>query len=222
MEQEILTDWRKIRQIKESHTPASELKKRGWTGAMIEEFLGSPDILVRNPVVRSGAPMCLYANSRIDAIESSESFAQRKIIRELRGKIQKKISEQKKGELLAWVNALDIQVRFYTKKSLLFEDAIRHYNNRSLDRENVLSHVGHWSSCDVEFLHRITVNFLRHQGTSYEEKLDEIFGKTGVNAAYIAIKKKVLEAIAKEYLFLAEECKRQMESVQEYSPRVRG
>jgi len=82
--------------------------------------------------------------------------------------------------------------------------------------------VGHWSSCDVEFLHRITVNFLRHQGTSYEEKLDEIFGKTGVNAAYIAIKKKVLEAIAKEYLFLAEECKRQMESVQEYSPRVRG
>jgi len=143
--------------------------------------------------------MCLYANARIYAAESSDSFAQRKKVRELRGDVRKKISERKKAELLAWANALEIQVCRYAEKSSLFEDALLHYNNRILSRGKFESHVDHWSRCETDFLHRITVNFLRHQCTTYEDRLEDIFGKTGVNEAYIAIKKKALEAIAIEY-----------------------
>lgn len=61
-----------------------------------------------------------------------------------------------------------------------------------------------------EFLERITVNYLRHELSSYENHLTRVAGQVGAEDAYWRIKEKVLDAIAGAYPHLAAECCRQM------------
>jgi hypothetical protein len=62
-----------------------------------------------------------------------------------------------------------------------------------------------------EFLERITVNYIRHHLTHYDEHLDDVRGRVGVGLAWADISAKVFAAIAEAYPWLAEECKRQAE-----------
>jgi hypothetical protein len=64
-------------------------------------------------------------------------------------------------------------------------------------------------SDDEDFLCRITVNYVRHQMTNYEDSLRKIAGKVGTKEAYLHLKSKVLDAIAEAYPELAAECVRQ-------------
>ncbi len=63
------------------------------------------------------------------------------------------------------------------------------------------------------FLARISVNYLRHMLTSYEDELTRIYGKTGVREAYLELNEKIYEAIGDTYeevwWELVEECDRQ-------------
>ena len=63
---------------------------------------------------------------------------------------------------------------------------------------------------DADFLDRITVNFLRHCWTKYENELAEIAGKVGAPEAYVTIKQMVLDEITEQYPWLAAECDRQL------------
>lgn len=45
--------------------------------------------------------------------------------------------------------------------------------------------------------------------TRYEEELERIFGKVGVNEAYLDLRSKIFDAIAEAYPDLADECHRQ-------------
>lgn len=54
------------------------LRERGWTEAMIRDLLGSPDLRVDNPHYSSAAPMRLWRLQRVEAIEASPEFAQRR------------------------------------------------------------------------------------------------------------------------------------------------
>lgn len=64
------------------------------------------------------------------------------------------------------------------------------------------------SSSDEAFLKRICVNFLRHRHTTYDKILHEGLKckKLDENALVIKLSNKVLDAIAKSYPWLAEEC----------------
>lgn len=53
------------------------------------------------------------------------------------------------------------------------------------------------------------MNYLRHQVTKYDYHLDQVHGKVRIDDAYLAIREKVFEAIAKTYPWLADECRRQ-------------
>jgi hypothetical protein len=57
---------------------APGLKERGWTEAMIRDFLGDPDLLVDNPHYKSAGQMRLWRLQRAEAIEATPEFAQRK------------------------------------------------------------------------------------------------------------------------------------------------
>ena len=61
-----------------------------------------------------------------------------------------------------------------------------------------------------DFLRRITVNMLRHRYSSYERRLEDVYGKVGVREAYAVINQKVYDAIAVAYPALAEECRAQL------------
>ena len=54
------------------------VKERGWTEALIREFLGSPDDTKPNPHYKNGADMLLYDEDRVDRIENSMEFIRAK------------------------------------------------------------------------------------------------------------------------------------------------
>ena len=63
---------------------------------------------------------------------------------------------------------------------------------------------------DDAFLSRIMVNYIRHDLSSYEERLDMLFGRVGKREAYRILLKKIYKAIKKAYPSLADECNRQL------------
>jgi hypothetical protein len=61
----------------EEYFPAAGLKSRGWSDAMIRDFLGRADMLVTNPRYRRRAKMKLYAKKRVSQIEKTREFKER-------------------------------------------------------------------------------------------------------------------------------------------------
>jgi hypothetical protein len=59
---------------------------------------------------------------------------------------------------------------------------------------------------DPEFLQRITINYIRHQHSEYDEQLEHIFGKVGTAEAYLALNRKIADAIEEKYPVLREAC----------------
>jgi hypothetical protein len=62
-----------------------------------------------------------------------------------------------------------------------------------------------------EFIHRIVVNYLRHELTAYEEELMSPAGRIGVRDAESMIRRRVYDAISAAYPMLAGECRAQRE-----------
>ena len=55
------------------------LKARGWTDSLIKTFLGEADKLARNPhYTWAGAPMRLYLLERVEAVERTPAFLERR------------------------------------------------------------------------------------------------------------------------------------------------
>jgi hypothetical protein len=57
---------------------APGLRERGWTEAMIRDFLGEPDLYVDNPHYKSAASMRLWRLQRAEAAEQTPEFAKRR------------------------------------------------------------------------------------------------------------------------------------------------
>lgn len=180
----------------------------GLTDKLIE-MLGEPDDSVPNPHYRSaGSPMLLYRRSRvvrwvkrhqadIEAVKSR---------REAAAKAAAKAVKTKRNELLEYVENVVIEVPEIPETQLI-EAACKSYNSYSFqcgrDNENASP------SSTPEFLHRICVNYLRHELTRYEGHLQSIKGKVGKEDAYLELKDKVLDAIAEAYPWLWDECQEQ-------------
>lgn len=208
---------KRIKALKQTHYSHSDLKNNGWTDSLIKKFLGDPDETADNPIYKTAAPMRFYLKSRVEEAEKNPAFVEMQQKSQQRSKIAKQVAERKKEELLEWVHSLNIEVADFPNEDKLFRAAVKHYNQH---KEQFLFFnpyyfdfvpIKKWQDCEKDFLYRITVNFLRHECSCYEERLEEIYGKVGVNLAYFEIKSKVLESIAKKYPFLEEECKRQLE-----------
>jgi hypothetical protein len=61
------------------------VKKRGWTDAMVRDFLGDPDARGPNPHYRAAGDMRLYNMDRVLAAESLEVWQVRRARAEHRG-----------------------------------------------------------------------------------------------------------------------------------------
>lgn len=192
----------------------SGLKGRGWTPALIERFLGEPDKLVPNPHYRSGPSMRLYLLKRVESSESGKRFqkalASKAAMRQANKTRGIAASRQKRDKLFEWVDTLAITLPSYSEDAI-FQNAVRHYNQLWDDREQ--SEKTASVDSDRNFLLRISVNYLRHECTSYENLLEQVHGKVGVNEARVRIKIRVLTAIAEAFPILANECSRQSANV---------
>jgi hypothetical protein len=196
----------KLMSTTEQLLAVSQLKKRGWTDSLISRFLGDPDELRRNPHYRSGPPMKLYNVERIEQAEASTEFCDAQDARKNRRDAAQKALATKKQKIADYVENVKIEVPRLAKGELI---------RRACDNYN--ANVPGWKydaplaneHSAPTFLERICVNYLRHCLTKYETHLGEIAGKVGVRDAYFGIKTRVLEAIAEEYDWLSDECRRQ-------------
>lgn len=191
------------------------LYERGWTDATIRKFLVSPDATKPNPHYRSAAPMRLYLRQRVEEVESTPEWSEERGRTQHRQAIAAKATATKKANLLAQLDALEVIVPYF-EMDILMKYACAHYNARKQERLMYEDYRNDWDyslatpQSSPEFLARITVNYLRHCLTSYEEELASIAGKVGVKEGYKEINRRVYAAIEAAYPSLAEECSRQL------------
>jgi hypothetical protein len=151
--------------------------------------------------------MRLYLLPRVEAVEASEPWQEAVSASAPRKAAAAQAAHTKRARLLATIEALQVTVPLLSQDRLTAR-ACAHYNALQEER-------GNWdyepatTGSDAAFLARITVNYLRHALTSYEEELERVYGKVGVREAYAMINAKVYTAIAAAYPALAEACARQ-------------
>lgn len=191
----------------------SKLKERGWTETMIKKLLLNPDKEVSNPIFKSASTMKLYSIAKVETAELTESFIKYKSQAEKRSKTMKKVSDAKKYKLLEEINSMKYVVNIIPMESLM-EKAIENYNDfhfyKAVQFENI-DFLPVDKNADQKFINRIMVNYVRHNLTEYDTRLEEVAGRIGVHEGVIKIKCKILEEISKAYPELKKECSNQIE-----------
>ena len=174
--------------------------QRGWTDGLISRFASEPDRTADNPHYRKAAPMQLYLISRIEEIEQTEEFREALVAAEKRRTASVKAAKTKRQTTLK---------RIEECTPAILTEPLPVVRRRAIKEYNVRSDFSASESSDLDFLNRITVNYLRHNMTDYELTLEKNRGKVGTQEAYINVRKKVLDAIAAAYPELRDECTRQ-------------
>ncbi|MER1995169.1 MAG: hypothetical protein ABTA24_01555 [Arthrobacter sp.] len=183
---------------------AGDLKKeRGWTDTQIKAFLPVPDRTARNPFSRKAAPMKLYARERVEAVEATEEFRKAREASRKRQLAARERSLAKKKEAVASAQALELRI-VPEPWDEVQRKALDHYNSRLRRKQSPAGPRTSQARRD-----RMTVNYLRHQQTSYEEELKEFKGVVGVGEAYLIVRNRILDLIAETYPPLRTECERQ-------------
>jgi hypothetical protein len=197
-----------------THCSKSGLKQRGWTDRAIERFLKHPDKEAPNPHYKSASPMKLYLLTRVDDIERSGEFQAFQNKNKTKIESSRKAVQTKRERLLAEVQGWNIKIEKREHQELV-KNAIRSYNTF---KENIAWERGRDDydyepaslNSDWGFLERITVNFLRHNLSDYDNRLETLFGKVGKAEAYNILNRKIYDKIAQVYPQLSDECERQM------------
>ena len=189
-------------------------KDRGWTEGAILKFLGEPDKLGSNPY-SSKTPSHLYLLSRVKKAERTKKFKEWKKKSATRRNAARKAANTRKEKTLRKVRSrlgeiqLHPQARGLSKKRLR-KLAVASYEDlemeRNWDEPRIVD-----KDAPASFIHRIEVNFLRHEATMYDAELEEYAGSTGVREAVDMVRERVYEVIADEYPHLKKECERQLE-----------
>ena len=176
----------------------SELSKR-WSLTLIEKYFPKCSKVKVNPHYKCASPMQLYDISKVKMIESTDDFkadyektAKRKEAALERGR-------KRREKLVMYANGIQICIPTFDKKRLT-KEACEHYNCRNASMGRYDRYASLLS--DEEFLKRITINYLRHQCTVYENELDKFYGKVGKHDAHDVLKERINEAIRQKYEWL--------------------
>ena len=176
----------------------SDIRKLGFTDLVIEKLNITPNDTKPNPRNRKN-PIKLFSKGIIDTLVVSPEFIElfNKSTNRRLGAIKSK--DTKTEKLLNGVKNLKVYVRIVKDVENL---AINSYMERN--REFVIY------DFNEDFVKRITVNYIRHELTSYEDDLDFIFGKVGKTKAYKYINEIIYKSIKSAYPKYSDECDRQL------------
>ncbi len=177
---------------------------RKWTDRLIKKYMPVPDEIRNNPHYGRASEMKLYKISRVESIEKNEQFLidfQKTI---LRRKSSLKMVETKKDNLLIEISELPISVEFIPRNELV-PLVIDDYNDRNYYKDYLTLR-----DLDQSTLERLTVNYIRHQLTSYDQCLGLIFSKVGKKEGYRLLKERIYKCISESYPELTGECALQL------------
>ena len=189
---------------KEFITKTDLISKRKWTDALLKKYMTEPDLIKNNPHYGQASKMKLYKISRVESIEKNEQFLidfQKTI---LRRKSSAKMVETKKDNLLIEIFELPISVEFIPRNKLV-PLVIDDYNDRNYYKDYLTLR-----DLDQSTLERLTVNYIRHQLTSYDQCLGLIFSKVGKKEGYRLLKERIYKCISESYPELTGECTLQL------------
>ena len=179
---------------------ATQLAARGWTPAMIRDFLGRPDQTEFIPRFRHAAPTLLFAVPRVQAAERTTKFVQRRDLAARRSAAAKEAANRRRLEMLRLMAADEVTIPKLAPE-VLADRAVRHREPRdAIDA----------AKADTGTLNRWKVNYLRHQLTRFDSMIEGMFGQVGRAAAEKLLRRRALEAIGKTYPDLLDECQRQL------------
>ena len=184
----------------------STLLTRGWNQKLIDKLL-SPPKLVENPHYKKAALMRLFVQEEVFQAEQTEEFLEAKVKKEKRTQAGLLAADKKREKLLELVSGFVFSVRRISMESL---------KKRTIRSKEDWNEQCYWrpycdfSKADNDTMQRWMVNYIRHNLTDYEDKLDLIFGKTGKQAAYELTSKLLFQKIAEVYPELQEECELQL------------
>ena len=173
---------------------------RKWTERLIKKYMPVPDEIRNNPHYGRASEMKLYKISRVESIEKNEQFLidfQKTI---LRRKSSAKMVETKKDNLLIEISELPISVEIIPRYELV-PLVIDDYNDRNYYKDDLTLR-----DLDQSTLERLTVNYIRHQLTSYDQCLGLIFSKVGKKEGYRLLKERIYNCISESYPELTREC----------------
>jgi hypothetical protein len=202
----------------------ADLKRRGWTDALIRDFLGEPDKTKKIYGRGSAAPMKLFAVARVEAAEAKPLFLDRLAATDKRSKsareraqvirVEQELEDrQYQQETLALVRALEITVEWMPYKHLM-HDSLEDWESWAQERELWYDYRDdcNGKTADKPTRERWAVNFARHHLTNYDELLEEY----DLDADMVQVlRARVYDAIAKKWPELAKECRRQMNNRQD-------
>ena len=177
---------------------------RKWTDRLIKKYMPVPDEIRNNPHYGRASEMKLYKISRVESIEKNEHFLidfQKTI---LRRKSSLKMVETKKDNLLIQISELPISVEIIPRYELI-PLVIDAYNDRNYYKDYLTLR-----DLDQSKLEKLTVNYIRHQLTSYDQCLGLIFSKVGKKEGYRLLKERIYKCISESYPDLTRECALQL------------
>jgi hypothetical protein len=186
-----------------------QLIERGWSAKLVNDFLGEPDDEHRLGYY------CYehrYFLSRVERVERKEDFksAQEKYLKRRASALE--VAKERAARQIEAAKTTPIRVREISAEDAL-DEAIYLYNaqnrGRRYDDDDYYREPASRDS-DALFLERITVNYIRHNLTTYDSKLFAQKGKVGGSDAIPIIRRRVFEEIALAFPNLADECDRQM------------
>jgi len=194
---------------------STALKTFRLTKTILDSIYPDP-VLKTNPHYNNAAPMRLYDEAKLKAIISSP---------EVRARIEKHMKRSQSSK----AGATKAQETKMKRMRIKLDKAIADIRVEKIDPEEVrkdaidsyneyqeLVHYGdehEWhpahEGSNKAFRDRITVNYIRHNMTEYDNELFETNGMVGKTDFYKEYRNAVLDAIGKAYPKLLNECKRQ-------------
>lgn len=184
----------------------SNLLKMGFTKKLIEEHLHEP-LLKDNPHYRMGPKMKLYLAKDVEKFMKTDIFLNYQESRKNRVNAAIKNSSKRREENYRYI---DDEISQITVKRVPLDELERLTIEAKVDwilwtRDDFYG----FDDLSDETLARWMINYIRHNLTNYDEILDNIKGKFGVEEAYIKYKKILMLKIKEVYPELFIETKEQ-------------
>ncbi|MEE1815561.1 hypothetical protein PUR59_11135 [Streptomyces sp. SP18ES09] len=194
------------------------MRRRGWSDAMVQELLGTPDVQGRDPRRWSLAPVRLYLLARVETVERTPEFTEAAALCRSRATAYGVHAERRRAAVLAAIRAEPIEVPLLPRPELE-RRAVRHRHllgarSPGPRREGAPPEAAARPAPvppPSGALVRWQVSYLRHALARYESLLDGLYGETGRGEAERLLRRRLYEAIAAAYPPLARECRRRME-----------
>lgn len=184
----------------------SNLLKMGFTKKLIEEHLHEP-LLKDNPHYRMGPKMKLYLAKDVEKFMKTDIFLNYQESRKNRVNAAIKNANKRREENYRYI---DDKISQITVKRVPLDELERLTIEAKVDwilwtRDDFYG----FDDLSDETLARWMINYIRHNLTNYDEILDNIKGKFGVEEAYIKYKKILMLKIKEVYPELFIETKEQ-------------